>query len=165
MPNYRCLSVLFRTLQITAPCAIQLPFKFCSVLTVPFRQASQNSAQTSTKLTAWKGTKRNLFEVTEVTNERATERIKNWSSPFPLKFLTVLPTMMRKCFRWCLSVCRLQTAWTGNRAHAYCSFPGAACTAFTVSNHRRPGGGGQNTSLFLLGVFYLFFLSTTVNRI
>lgn len=33
MPNYRYLSVLSRTLQITAPCAIQLPLKFCSILT------------------------------------------------------------------------------------------------------------------------------------
>lgn len=33
MPNYRCLSVLIRTVQITAPCAIQLPLKFSSILT------------------------------------------------------------------------------------------------------------------------------------
>lgn len=33
MPNYRCLSLLIRTRQITAPCVIKLPLKFCCILT------------------------------------------------------------------------------------------------------------------------------------
>lgn len=41
---------------------------------VPFRQVSQSTAQSSTNLTVSEGTKSNLFEVIQVTDERPTER-------------------------------------------------------------------------------------------
>lgn len=107
-----------RVLRITAPCAPQLPLKFCFILTQchldKYLKALHKPVLTSSYEKALKATCLRLFRWLMKEQQREP-RIE--VPCFPWNFPTVLPTTTTKYLRWSISICSLPVTCTGNRAH------------------------------------------------